>query len=90
MSTVEESVSNIDKSILINVSVVGDQSVSNVRKQIKSEVEQLIKIQQCVSKQVSEETVPMIKTEKHLENKVSEKVPSPAVGPVHIKAPTFD
>ena len=32
----------------------------------------------------------MIKTEKYTQNKLTEKVTLPAVGTVHVKAPTFD
>ena len=39
---------------------------------------------------IRDRTVPMIKTEKDTENKLIEKVTLPAVGTVHIKAPTFD
>ena len=39
---------------------------------------------------ISEQTVPIIKTEKDTENKLIEKVTFPAVGTVHVKAPTFD
>ena len=43
----------------------------------------------CVHK-TFEQPVPMVKIEKDTENKLIEKVTSPAVGTVHVKAPTFD
>ena len=64
-----------------------ENSIANIREQIKSEVEQCMKIQ---PKQISEQTVPVIKTEKDTENKLIEKVTLPAVGTVHVKASTFD
>ena len=39
---------------------------------------------------IRDRTVPVIKTEKDTENKSIEKVTLPAVGMVHVKAPTFD
>ena len=45
------------------------ESTANIKEQIKTEVEQLLKIQPCVSKQVAGQTAPMVKTEKHMENK---------------------
>ena len=49
---------------------------------IKNEVKQFMNTQ---PKQISEQTVPMIKRDKTIE-----KVTLPAVGAVHLKAPTFD
>ena len=64
-----------------------ENSMANIREQIKIEVEQCMKIQ---PKQISEQTVPVIKTEKYTENKLTEKVTLPAVGTVHVKGPTFE
>ena len=79
ISVLEESMSN-------KISAV-ENSMANIREQIKSEIEQCMKIQQ---KQISEQAVPMVKAEKDTENKSIEEVTLPAVGTVHVEAPTFD
>ena len=55
--------------------------MANIREQIKSEVEQCMKIQ---PKQISEQTVPVIKTERDTENKLIEKASLHPVGTVHV------
>ena len=57
LCTVECSVSGIDESVSIKVSVAVQESVANVNKKIKNEVEQLMKIQPCVSKQMAEQII---------------------------------
>ena len=64
-----------------------EDSITNIKEQIKNEVEQCLTLQ---PKQLCEQTVPMIKIEKDAENKLIEKVTFPTVGTVHVKAPTFD
>ena len=48
LSTVEKSVSNIEETISVKVSVSVEKSVADIREHIKSEVKQFIKIQPCV------------------------------------------
>ena len=57
LSTVEKYVSNIEESISVKVYIAVKESVANIGEQIKSKVDQLMKIRQCVSKQMAEETV---------------------------------
>ena len=81
ISEVEKSVLSVEEAMSTKIYAV-ENSMANIREQIKSEVEQFMKIQ---PKQISKHTVPMIKTEKDTENKSSiEKVTSPAVGTVHV------
>ena len=93
IADVEKFVSSVEKSMSTKISVIEESvsnkisavenSMANIRDQIISEDEQCLKMQ---PKQLCEQTVPMIKTE----NKLTKKVTLPAVGTVHVKAPTFD
>ena len=60
IAEIEKSVSIVEEWISTKISAV-ENSMANIREQIKSEVEQFLKIQ---PKQISEQTVPVIKTEK--------------------------
>ena len=76
IAEVEKSVLTVEEVMSTKISAV-ENSMANIREQIKSEVEQCMKIQ---PKQISEQTVPVIKTEKYTENKLTEKATLPAVG----------
>ena len=76
----EKSVLTVEEVMSTKISAV-ENSMANIREQIKSEVEQCLKMQ---PKQLCEQIVPMIKTEKDTENKSIEKVTLPPVGTVHV------
>ena len=59
ISEVEQSVVIVIDSVLII-----KQSITNIKGQTKTEVDQLMKVQLCFSKQNAELADPMIKTEK--------------------------